>query len=393
MKKLKIIVVSVLAVILCVMCVTTSTFSWFTRPQSQKGNGFGLDFNYDISTGTDVTMKTYASTDGGSTYNEAQEITSFSNSSGIGTGDRVWYRTDITNNGASPQSVSLYLSKLTLPENAQGKFYLGVNNPLKTYKCYNSNNASAKQKVESVINKKNVYVGFNNNQTYTPTNYQVHWWSSNSDYNGDSSVNAYFSPNITGDYDNQTYNMSFATIPWNANAVKLRQGDTWYGGNNTDIATNNTICLYQSGTNSYSTIYKGSGVAAGIEKFYSSARVTAGDKINLAASGKGTITYESSNPSVATVDSSGVVTGVNSGTAKITVTSTGAYGDTITATCNLSVTAEESNVKTDVPIVTNVKVNGRSDVGEATTESIYWYIKNDGSGALTYTIEDVYLTL
>ena len=393
MKKSKIIIVSVLAVILCVMCVTTSTFSWFTRPQTLKGDSLGWKINYDTSVGSGVTMKTYASTDGGSTYNEAQEITSFSNSSGIGAGDRVWYRTDITNNGASPQSVSLYLSKLTLPENAQGKFYLGVNNPLKTYKCYNGNNASAEQKVESVINKKNVYVGFNNNQTYTPTNYQVHWWSSNSDYNGDSSVNAYFSPNKTVDYDNQTYNMSYATIPWNANAVKLKQGDTWYGNDNTDIATNNTICLYQSATNSYSTIYKGSGVAAGIEKFYSSARVTVGDTIDLAATGKGKINYKSSNTSVATVDPSGVVTGVNSGTATITVTSTGAYGDTITATCNLSVVAKESNVKTDVPIITNVKVNGISDVGEATTESIYWYIKNDGSGALTYTIEDVYLTL
>ena len=393
MKKSKIIIVSVLAVILCVMCVTTSTFSWFTRPQTMKGDSLGWKINYDTSVGSGVTMKTYASTDGGSTYNEAQEITSFSNSSGIGAGDRVWYRTDITNNGASPQSVSLYLSKLTLPENAQGSFNLGVNNPLKTYKCYNGNNASAEQKVESVINKKNVYVGFNKNQTYTPTNYQVHWWSSNSDYNGDSSVNAYFSPNKTGDYDNQTYNMSYATIPWNANGVKLKQGDTWYGNDNTDIATNNTICLYQSDTNSYSTIYKGSGVAAGIEKFYSSASVAIGDTINLAATGKGTINYKSSNTSVATVNSSGVVTGVKSGTASITVTSTGAYGDTITATCNLSVTAKEGNVKTDVPIITNVKVNGMSDVGEATTESIYWYIKNDGSGALTYTIEDVYLTL
>lgn len=394
MKKSKIIIVSVLAVILCVMCVTTSTFSWFTRPQTKKGDSLGWNINYDTSVGSGVTMKTYASTDGGSTYNEAQEVTSFSNSSGIGAGDRVWYRTDITNKGSSPQSVSLYLSKLTLPENAQGKFYLGVNNPLKTYKCYNGNNSSAEQKVESVINKKNLYVGFNQNQTYTPTNYQVHWWdSTNSGDIGDSSVNAYFSPNKTGDYDNQTYNMSYATIPWNANAVLLRQGNTWYGKDNTDIATNNTICLYQSGENSYSTIYKGSGVAAGIEKFYSSANVTQGSTIDLAATGQGTITYNSSNTSVATVNSSGVVTGLKSGTAKITVTSTGAYGDTITATCNLTVVAKEGNAKTDVPIITNLKVNGISDGSEATTESVYWYIKNDGSGALTYTIEDVYLTL
>lgn len=130
-----------------------------------------------------------------------------------------------------------------------------------------------------------------------------------------------------------------------------------------------------------------------IKDVQASASVTVGSTVNLAATGKGTINYKYSNTSVATVDPSGVVTGVKSGTATITVTSTGAYGDTITATCNLTVAAKESNVKTDIPIITNVKVNGISDVGEATTESIYWYVKNDGSGALTYTIEDVYLTL
>ena len=98
---------------------------------------------------------------------------------------------------------------------------------------------------------------------------------------------------------------------------------------------------------------------------------------------------------VATVNSTtGVVNGVKAGTATITATSTGVYGDTITAECTVTVLAKESNEKTDVPIITNLKVNGISDVGEPATESIYWYIKNDSSsGPLTYTIEDVYLTL
>ena len=406
MKKSKIIIVSVLAVILCVMCVTTSTFSWFTRPQTMKGDSLGWKINYDTSVGSGVTMKTYASTDGGSTYNEAQEITSFSNSSGIGAGDRVWYRTDITNNGASPQSVSLYLSKLTLPENAQGSFNLGVNSPLKTYKSYGSTAASSGEKVASTINEQNVYVALHNGEINDLksrlTKGYVHAWSSSG---GDSDCN-WSNVVDTGKTDSwdvgywssaQTFRIYAAKVKYTSTNFMLYTNDGWQESAKPSIASQNTIGYFEHGgagtASNYHVSALSSGQAAGLDTFYSSASVTVGSTVGLAATGKGTITYKSSNTSVATVDPSGVVTGVKSGRATITVTSTGAYGDTITATCNLTVAAKESNVKTDVPIITNLKVNGISDVGEATTESIYWYIKNDGSGALTYTIEDVYLTL
>lgn len=406
MKNSKIIIVSVLAVILCVMCVTTSTFSWFTRPQTLKGDSLGWKINYDTSVGSGVTMKTYASTDGGSTYNEAQEITSFSNSSGIGAGDRVWYRTDITNNGASPQSVSLYLSKLTLPENTQGSFYLGVNSPLKTYKSYGSTAASSGEKVASTINEQNVYVALHNSEIddlkSRLTNGYIHAWSSSG---GDSDCNwsNVVDTGRTGSWDvgywssAQTFRIYAAKVKYSSTNFMLYTNDGWQNDAQPSISSQNTIGYFEYGGSGTASNYHvkalSSGQAAGLDTFYSSASVTVGSTVDLAATGKGTITYKSSNTSVATVNSSGVVTGVKSGTATITVTSTGAYGDTITATCNLTVAAKESNVKTDVPIITNVKVNGISDVGEATTESIYWYIKNDGSGALTYTIEDVYLTL
>ena len=405
MKKTKIIIVSVLAVILCVMCVTTSTFSWFTRPQTMKGDSLGWKINYDTSVGSGVTMKTYASTDGGSTYNEAQEITSFSNSSGIAAGDRVWYRTDITNNGASPQSVSLYLSKLTLPENTQGSFNLGVNSPLKTYKAYSSTADSSEKKVASTINQQNVYLGLHSAPTEMdklPSTIDfIHAWN-NSGVISDCSWSDAVSTGNTGEWSlgssywsdaKQTFNIYAMKIDYRCTKFQfVKKTNFYYNDPQPEISSNNTIVYFEYGNN-YIAQAKQSGTAAGISTFYSSASVAIGDTINLAATGKGTINYKSSNTSVATVNPSGVVTGVKSGTASITVTSTGAYGDTITATCNLSVVAKESNVKTDVPIITNVKVNGISDVGEATTESIYWYIKNDGSGALTYTIEDVYLTL
>lgn len=405
MKKSKIVVVSVLAVILCVMCVTTSTFSWFTRPQTMKGDSLGWKINYDTSVGSGVTMKTYASIDGGSTYNEAQKITSFSNSSGIAAGGRVWYRTDITNNGASPQSVSLYLSKLTLPENAQGSFNLGVNSPLKTYKSYGLTADSSGKKVASTISEQNVYVALHNGEIddlkSRLTKGYIHAWSSSGD--SDCNWSNVVDTGKTGSWDvgywssAQTFRIYAAKVKYTSTNFMLRTNDGWQNDAQPSIASQNTIGYFEYGGSGTASNYHvkalSSGQAAGLDTFYSSASVTVGSTIDLAATGKGTITYKSSNTSVATVNSSGVVTGVKSGTATITVTSTGAYGDTITATCNLSVVAKESNEKTDVPIITNVKVNGISDVGEATTESIYWYIKNDGSGALTYTIEDVYLTL
>ena len=180
MKKLKIIVVSLLAVILCVMCVTTSTFSWFTRPQRSQGDHLGLDFNYDISTGTGITMRTYASIDDGKTYVEkaGREITDFSKTDGLAAGTRVCYRTDIINSGTAPQSVSLYLTKLEFPDDTSGSFYLGVNGPLKTYKNYYGDSSLTSDKRAVTINEKNVYVGFYNANTYTPTDYQIHWWDS-----------------------------------------------------------------------------------------------------------------------------------------------------------------------------------------------------------------------
>lgn len=393
MKKLKIIVVSLLAVILCVMCVTTSTFSWFTRPQSLQGDHLGLDFNYDISTGTGITMRTYASIDDGKTYVETtgSEITDFSKAGGLAAGTRVCYRTDIINSGTAPQSVSLYLTKLEFPEDTSGSFYLGVNGPLKTYKNYYGDSSLTSDKQAVTINQKNVYVGFYNANTYTPTDYQIHWWnSSKSSYNGNSEVQPYFSPEKTGTWNSKTYKMSYATIPWDANAVKLRKGDTWYGEDNTDIVSNNTVAF--DGNSTYVT----SGKSAGINTFYSSATLKVGDSIDLAAEAQGkTITYSSSNTGVATVDvNTGTVTGVSAGTAIITVTAKGTYGDVMTARCTVTVSSADGNAKSDVPIVTNVKVDGKYADGEPGMESIYWYIKNDSSsGSLKYTIEELYLTL
>lgn len=398
MKKSKILLVTVLALVLCLLCVTTSTFSWLPRPKEDKGNSLAWNLSYETSVGKDITMTTYALPENGrepdDPHAQLTEVTEFSNSEGIDPGHRKYYRTDIINSGSEAQSISLFLSSLSGLDSTNGKFYLGVNGPLRTYRNYSDISSEAGSKIEKIINEKNVYVGFNVNQTYTPQNYAVHWWQTGNDnYNGDSQVQPYFSPNQQGDYANSKYNMSYATIPYDANAVKLRQDNNWYGGNNEDLANKNTIIVYSDNGN-VNTDYQKSSLAAGIESFYSSAAVTAGDTIDLAAKGHtDTFSYTSSNASVATVSSTGMVTAIKAGHTTITVTSTGSYGDKITATCWLTVhDSVDPGAIFDVPIVTNVKVAPATEAGN-TVESVYWYIKNDGSVALTYSIGDIYLTL
>lgn len=398
MKKSKILLVTVLALVLCLLCVTTSTFSWLPRPKEDKGNSLAWNLSYETSVGKDITMTTYELPENGrepdDPHAQLTEVTEFSNSEGIDPGHRKYYRTDIINSGSEAQSISLFLSSLSGLDSTNGKFCLGVNGPLRTYRNYSDINSEAGSKIEKIINEKNVYVGFNVNQTYTPQNYAVHWWQTGNDnYNGDSQVQPYFSPNQQGDYANSKYNMSYATIPYDANAVKLRQDNNWYGGNNEDLANKNTIIVYSDNGN-VNTDYQKSSLAAGIESFYSSAAVTAGDTIDLAAKGHtDTFSYTSSNASVATVSSTGMVTAIKAGHTTITVTSTGSYGDKITAICWLTVhDSVDPGAIFDVPIVTNVKVAPATEAGN-TVESVYWYIKNDGSVALTYSIGDIYLTL
>lgn len=395
MKKSKILLVAVLAVVLCFVCITTQTFSWFTLPRENKGDSLQWsEIAYNASTNTGITMATYESTDDGKTFGETA-VTSLTNSStGIAAGNRKYYRTDITNSSTSAQSVSLYLSSLGITTGSSGNFYLGVNSPLRTYKEFGT---TSSQKVVSEVNKKNVYVGFNTTQTYTASDYKIYYWNG-SGLEGDEYVT---SDKIgTGTYTvssysnyTETYNMYPVTIPYSADAMNLQynNGYVYDAGNNNDIDAKNTVIWFHYG-NAYHSAYMKSGEAAGIKSFYSSATVAKGATTNIAATGQGTISYSTSNSSIATVSSSGVVTGVGTGTATITVTSKGVYGDTITSTCKVTVTAGGTTYS-DVPIVTNLRIGPRSSESN-TTESVYWYIKNDAeTGTLKYTISDMYVTL
>lgn len=104
------------------------------------------------------------------------------------------------------------------------------------------------------------------------------------------------------------------------------------------------------------------------------------------------ISYSSSKKSVFTVDAKGVITPVAEGTATLTTTiKGGAYGDTYSVTTEISVTSASTD-SIDTPIVTNLEIKPRATDGP-TVSKVYWYIKNDSSSTITYTLDDVYISL
>lgn len=399
MKKLKILLVTSLSLLLCFMCIMTTTFSWFTRPKSITGNALEFtnqSYNTSINDGS-ISMVTYASSDGKNYGTSA--VSAFSNSTGLASGGRKYYRTDIINSGNYDQTVSLYLSNLTLSSDT-GNFFLGVNSPTKTYKQYGGA-TTATGKVASTINKQNVYLGLHSEEISDLTNNAdyLHVWDNNNN-----SVDIYLSQmENTGRTDNyhadngfnstETFNMYSATIDTKYTGMKFKCKNSWLGSD-TIIANNNTIAYYKWGGKYYADTEK-SGQAAKLVSYYSSASVGKGSSISIQATASGeSIQYSSSNTSVATVDSNGNVTGVGAGSATITVKVYGVYGDCLESTCSVLVTSSDKSL-TDVPIVTNVLVpKGAGTETGSTVESVYWYIKNDAtSGTLKYTISDVYLTL
>ena len=120
MKKSKVVLVIVLAVVLIATTISVPTVSWFIRPQSQKGNSLTLNDTETAYNGYNVTMSTTASTDG-SSYSAVTNSTGLSGS-GIEKSGRKYYKTTIKNNSSSPQNVSLYISKVSIPTTSNGNF-------------------------------------------------------------------------------------------------------------------------------------------------------------------------------------------------------------------------------------------------------------------------------
>jgi hypothetical protein len=379
MKKSKFTLVIVLGLVLCLLCGTTTTFSWFNRPDVRKGDSLSWRGDYNVTNGENITAVTYVATkDDGSEY--STDPFNFSGLTTVSAHETKYFCTEVKNTGNAPQSISLFLNN-----SETNKLSVGVNSPLRTYKRFTSDSQTSDVvRTPCNVNKKNLYIATN---VPDPTKYTMHTWK-----NGDSdSTNRKLSGYIEDksvNYDNVDYNISYVTIPTEHIRAKLWDGvNTWYG-NNLEITDQNNTYVFKADT---STTMKQSGPSAGISSFYSNAEAVVGKTFDLSAKAQGTVTYTSSKTDVATVDGKGQVIAKKAGKTTVTVTSTGAYGDKITAKCELTVSKEPAK-SLYIPIVTNMKIEGKTDSDPVVTK-VYWYIKNDTASGAAYSLGDVQISL
>ena len=379
MKKSKFTLVIVLGLVLCLLCGTTTTFSWFNRPDVQKGDSLSWRGDYNVTNGENITAVTYVATkDDGSEY--STDPFNFSGLTTVSAHETKYFCTEVKNTGNAPQSISLFLNN-----SDSNTLSVGVNSPLRTYKRFTSDSqTSYVSKTQCNVNKKNLYIATN---VPDPTKYTMHTWKNGDSDSTDRKLSGYIEDKSVN-YDNVDYNISYVTIPTEHIRAKLWDGvNTWYG-NNLEITDQNNTYVFKADT---STTMKQSGPSAGISSFYSNAEAVVGKTFDLSAKAQGTVTYTSSKTDVATVDGKGQVIAKKAGKTTVTVTSTGAYGDKITAKCELTVSKEPAK-SLYIPIVTNMKIEGKTDSDPVVTK-VYWYIKNDTASGAAYSLGDVQISL
>lgn len=436
MKKFNKVLVIVLAVVLLVLCAAPSTFSWFTRPQSLKGSSLKWDgIKYSANSDTSsVTMTTkqsiwlYSDNREDTDFNTVEDVTDINNKlyqynfattqQTLGSGSARYYSTAITNSSDKDVTVSLYIPNMTAvtynTTTAQ-PFYLGVNGPAKTYKLYGANLNSSGQKVTNSDNTMRVYFQPKNNDgvwageynkfyiVYTNNGTETKKALTEIGYFASGNSNTYYVdiPTSTTSfvfYNN--YNQENKTDAWqysekvtvNSSSLNAKSSKVYWVTNPDNNGSGNKV------------INNSSVDGASIYRYYSTASVTVGSTFDASLS-KGTdvagsTSYASSNTSIFTVNSSGVITGKKAGTATLTYTVKGDYGDTVTKTCTVTVTAASTATSelTNVPVVTNYVIPAatKDEDGNTvpTTKYVYWYIKNDYSTQyLAYTINNLELTL
>lgn len=380
MKKSKFTLVIVLGLVLCLLCGTTTTFSWFNRPDVQKGDSLSWSGEYNVTNGENITAVTYAaSKPDGSEY--STDPFNFKTSTTVPAHETKYFCTEVTNTGTAPQSISLFLKN-----SDTNTLSVGVNSPLRTYRRFTSDSQTTSYvtKTPSNVNEKNLYIATN---VPDPT-YTMHTWKNGTDSISDTDLNGYIKGKSVN-YDNVDYKISYVTIPMEHDRAKLRIKDPekWFGIN-LEITNQNNTCVFKADK---STAMKQSDQSAGISSFYSKAEAVVGKTLDLSATAQGTVTYTSSKTGVATVDGKGLVTAKKAGKTTVTVTSTGAYGDKITAKCELTVSKKPAK-SLYIPIVTNMKIEGKADNDPVVTK-VYWYIKNDTGNSAVYSLGDLQISL
>lgn len=401
MRKGRVIVILCLSLILCFMCVTTNTFSWFNRTEESGNTLVYGDKNgkktLKQSSGGSFEVSTYEMTKKG-VYDTTSSISSISNLI-LSAGERQCYKTQITNNNTSNQNVSLYLSGVK--SNDYGNTYVGVNNPMRTYKSLSSLNQAIISDTFS-LNSRVFYVGFNKAQNYTPSQYKLHYYNKNNYGDVELSANATGTGNdgasVLKDFGeieitqlNHTYRTFAVVIPYGYTGAQLWHygSNYFYEKKNDDIDTNNYMGLWKNGKD-YITTNVNVGQSASI-KCPSKITINKGGSCDLSSYFKGNkVEYKSKDENIAKVTDN-KLNGIGAGSTSIKVTCTGVLGETMTATLNVEVQDVVEKIE-NAPVVTNMEVVP-STKDKQNVLTVYWYIKNTGSDSINVSVDKINVTL
>ena len=395
MKKSKFAIVIALGLVLCLLCGVTTTFSWFSRPRTESGDSLRWSGQYKISNGQNISIKTVESSDDGSTFGE-NAVTNFGGS--LEAGKRRYFCTEISNSGNAEQNVSLFIKGLKTSGTASASgLYVGVNKPLKTYRPYNDIVGSNSTYTKTSLEKYRFYLDTNNVSSWkdSTTTIKIRYGTSDASKN----------PNWQGEpidmtpISGQNTRVLYVDVPKTAKVVQFYANDVNTGANATPYMLLKAYCpnlavgncykftLQTNTSGSYGnhncdtrSFDKPLTDCANFINCYNSINIPLGSTFN-AGLVVGTdyvgssISYSSSSNSVFKVGANGVITPVAEGTAKLTTTiKGGAYGDTYSVTTEISVTSASTD-SIDTPIVTNLE------------------IKHESSSTITYTLDDVYISL
>lgn len=411
MKKSKFAIVIALGLVLCLLCGVTTTFSWFSRPRTESGDSLRWSGQYKISNGQNISIKTVESSDDGSTFGE-NAVTDFGGS--LEAGKRRYFCTEISNSGNTEQNVSLFIKNLKTSGTASASgLYVGVNKPLKTYRSYNDIVGSGSTYTKTSYGKYRFYFDTNNVSS---------WKDSTTTINIRYGTGDVKNPNWQGEpiamtpISGQSTRVLYVDVPVTAKVVQFYANDVVTGANATPYMLLKAYCpnlavgncykftLQTNTSGSYGnhncdtrSFDKPLTDCANFINCYDSINIPLGSTFN-AGLVAGTdyigssISYSSSSNGVFKVDANGVITPVAEGNATLTTTITGgAYGDTYSVTTEISVTPASKD-SVDTPIVTNLEIKPTATDGP-TVSKVYWYIKNDSSSTITYSLDDVYISL
>lgn len=390
------------------MCVTTNTFSWFNRTEESGKTLVLNDRKYNKSdknslssdTGT-FSSTTYMQDDG--EYTEEVKNNSIS-ALAIKSGERKCFKTEIVSTSENTtdktaQNVSLYLSGVSSDNNSMT--YVGVNNPMRTYKSLSSNQAIISDTFS--LNSRVFYVGFNKFQNYTPSQYKLRYYYDKNNY-GDVvlSANAIGTGNDKGsvlkDFGeieitqlNHTYRTFAVVIPYSYTGAQLWHDSSnyFYNSQNDDIDTYNYMGLWKSGNNHITTNVN-VGQSASI-KCPSKITINKGGSCDLSSYFKGdNVEYKSNNENIAKVTDN-KLNGIGAGSTSIDVTCTGVLGETMTAKFDVEVQNVVEKFE-NVPVVTNMEVVP-STRDKQNVLTVYWYIKNTSSESINVSVDKINVTL